>query len=578
MPMTELAGMDDLSSRLQEMLGPEYVVEKRVGAGGYAVVFLVHDIGLKRRLAVKVIRPGVFASQTPLQRFRREAETIAQLVHPNIVPLHFIGQKDDFIYLAMGFVDGGSLADRLARDGPLPASDVRRALIDVASALEHAHRRNVIHRDIKPQNVLVDSETGRVLVADFGLARSGDGEGLTGSGVVLGTPEYLAPEQLLGDPVDHRADIYALGVMAYELLTGQRPFAAHNAEASLRKRLASQPVPPMRVRGDVPRQLSDVVLRCLARSPAERFQSARDVAGALGHGRISRVSVGLTLQQMPQRARWIAALSALAVVISGGVLVARRSARDGTATPAATTFRVDPTMVLVPAGVYTIGNDSGPPLSRPAHSVQLAAFALDRTEVTIAEYARFARATRKQFVVQPPRGDSSVAATGVTWHEAAEFCAWRHSPSGRLPSEEEWEAAARGHLGGAYPWGNDFDSTAANVGATEDERSRGVMRVGSYPRGRSPLGFDDLIGNVWEWTSSPPRPYTQGGGAAPSPPPESQRVIRGGAFNTRVSLATAWIRVAYPETATSEQLAQTGFRCAMDGGSPTTDSMLAGRK
>jgi formylglycine-generating enzyme required for sulfatase activity/tRNA A-37 threonylcarbamoyl transferase component Bud32 len=554
--------MDGLDERLQATLGAEYVVEGRLGAGGYAVVFRVHDLGLKRRLAVKVVRPEMFASQTTLQRFRREAETIAQLAHPNIVPLHFIGQKDDFVFLAMGLVDGGSLAERLARDGPLPPGDVRRVMIDVALALEHAHRRGVIHRDIKPQNVLVDSETQRVLVTDFGLARSGEGEGLTGSGVVLGTPAYLAPEQLLGDPVDHRADVFALGVMAYELLTGRRPFEGKNTEAALLKRLSSQPAPPARLRSGVPRQLSDVILRCLARSPAERFQSAGDVARALGHGRASRVSASWLLQRTPRRARWLMSAAGALIVLSViGFAAFRRAHVAPPAARPAKSSAGDTSMIVVPAGSYTIGSDTGPPLSRPAHAVSLSAFALGRTEVTVAEYARFTRATGRALAPGQVPGDSSVPVTGVTWRDASDFCAWRYPQQGggRLPTEEEWEAAARGASARAYPWGDQFDSSAANLGSSRDDRSRQIIAVGSYPRGHSSLGFVDMIGNVWEWTSSTPRAY---GAAAPTPD-DARRVIRGGAFNTRVDMAAAWVRVAYPMDATPQQLANTGFRCAM---------------
>ena len=548
--------MDELGERLQAMLGSEYVVEARLGTGGYAVVFLVRDLGLKRRLAVKVVRPEVFSSQTTLQRFRREAETIAQLVHPNIVPLHFIGEKDDFIFLAMGLVDGGTLAERLAREGPLPPDDVRRVMIDVAAALEHAHRRGVIHRDIKPQNVLIDSDSKRGLVSDFGLARSGEGEGLTASGVVLGTPAYLAPEQLLGDPVDHRADIYALGVMAYELLTGRRPFEAKNTEAALLMRLSSQPAPPTRLRSGVPRQLSDVILRCLARSPAERFQSAADVTRALGRG--SRVSAAWLLQPPSRRLRWLAGAIGMAIVISVVALAVYRGTRVRTATLAASPPS-DANMIVVPAGAYTIGSDTGPPLSRPSHRVSLAAFALERTEVTVADFARFARAKGDTAASQHMPADSSMPVTGVTWGDASAYCAWRYPHGGRLPTEEEWEAAARGSAARAYPWGDRFDSSAANVGASRDDRSRQEIRVGSYPRGRSQLGFDDLIGNVWEWTSSSPRAY----GAATTATTDAHRVIRGGAFNTRVDMAAAWVRVAYPVDAAPEQLAHTGFRCAM---------------
>src|SRR5437870_2262542 len=147
--------VDELKDRLQAALGDSYVVEKPLGAGGFAVVYLVKDLALKRHLAVKVLSPDLVSSKTVMERFRREAETVAQLSHPNIVPLHFIGQKDDLLYLAMACIDGGSVADRLEKEGPLPFADVGRILSEVSSALAHAHKRGVVHRDIKPQNVLI---------------------------------------------------------------------------------------------------------------------------------------------------------------------------------------------------------------------------------------------------------------------------------------------------------------------------------------------------------------------------------------------------------------------------------------
>ena len=199
----------DLAERLQHALGDDYVVDRALGAGGFAVVFLVRDVKLKRQLAVKVLSPDAITSRSALERFRREAETVAQLSHPNIVPLHFIGQQDDLVYLTMQCVDGGSLGDRLEREGRLPIDDATRIMREVAGALAHAHKRGVIHRDIKPQNILLDAETGRALVSDFGIARTAEAGPLTGTGVIIGTPAYLRPEQLTGEGSDHRAHLRA---------------------------------------------------------------------------------------------------------------------------------------------------------------------------------------------------------------------------------------------------------------------------------------------------------------------------------------------------------------------------------
>src|SRR3954469_299335 len=200
----------DLALQLGAALGDGYAVDRPLGAGGFAVVFLVRDLSLKRNLAVKVLSPDMITSKTVLERFRREAETVAQLSHPNIVPLYFIGQRDHLLYLAMQCVEGGSIADRLKAEGRLPVEDAVRVTCEVASALAHAHKRGVVHRDIKPANVLVDPESGRCLVTDFGIARTADASTLTATGMMVGTPAYLSPEQVTGDVTDHRVDIFPL--------------------------------------------------------------------------------------------------------------------------------------------------------------------------------------------------------------------------------------------------------------------------------------------------------------------------------------------------------------------------------
>ena len=198
---------DPLAARLQTALGAGYAVERAIGQGGFAAVYLVRDLTLKRPLAVKVLSPDLLLSTTAQERFRREAETIAQLSHPHIVPLHFIGNAGDIFYLAMEYVDGESLADRLEREGRIGVEDSTRILREVASALDLAHRRGVVHRDIKPHNVLVERDSGRALVTDFGIARTAENSSLTASGMVVGTPTYMSPEQVVGDKVDHRADL-----------------------------------------------------------------------------------------------------------------------------------------------------------------------------------------------------------------------------------------------------------------------------------------------------------------------------------------------------------------------------------
>ena len=521
------------------------------------MVYLVRDVHLKRKLAVKVLSPDLIASHSVLERFRREAETVAQLSHPNIVPLHFIGQKDDLVYLVMEAIGGGSLADRLQREKRLPIDDAARIFSEVASALAHAHKRGVVHRDIKPQNVLLDAESGRALVTDFGIARTAEGGSLTATGMVVGTPAYLSPEQVTGEPSDHRADIYALGVMMYEMLAGQPPFTGATPTAVLMKRLGGPPPPLKGLRSEVPPALEELVDACLATDPDERLQNAGDITRALtGHSPVSgghTTSTRLKVKKKPAQPKsrmltiGVVALGILGLVVGALAVVNRQRLPAAAALP-----RVDSGMVLIPGGTYTIGSDDEE--NRPAHSVALPAFGIGAHEVTVAGYQRFIESG----MVSAPwttRPDSQLPVTGIQFAEAQNYCAWRHPNGGRLPSEEEWEAAARGFEGRRYPWGNEWKRDAANI-ATSGRKA--LAPVGSYPQGRTPNGIDDLIGNAWEWTSSPYRPY--GSTNAPS---TGMLVIRGGGYNALQQVASAVFRGRSAPRTDRTNVAATGFRCAM---------------
>jgi len=554
----------DLGRRLGEALGDGYAVERSLGQGGFAVVFLVRDLALKRYLAVKVMSPDVITSKAMLERFRREAETVAQLSHPNIVPVHFIGQKDELLWLAMQFVDGDSIADRLVRDGPLPVDDAVRVIREVASALEHAHKRGVIHRDIKPANVLVDADSGRCLVADFGIARTVDTVALTATGIMLGTPAYLSPEQVTGDAIDHRVDIYALGVMAYEMLVGRLPFEAATPTAAMMKRLAGPPALVTAVRADVPESVAATIARCLASEPAERFQSAGDLVRALGGEMIAgggRTTVSAPVTPASGRTTRVAfgAVVALIVAAIAWQLTRDRTSQAAKVAPLPDRRGSDSMMVAIAAGEYTIGSDAGPASARPSHVEHVGAFRIERTEVTVGDYERFVIGTKAPapwLTATPPLAGLPV--TRVPWGDAANYCAWRYAGGGRLPTEIEWEAAARGREGRAYPYGSTAGAASAN---TASARRTSPAPVGSFPRGATPEGVQDMSGNVWEWTSSPMSAYP---GATPFADSMSQyRVIRGGAFDTSDSIATTWTRGYSKVTAPPSDLANTGFRCVV---------------
>jgi eukaryotic-like serine/threonine-protein kinase len=270
----------ELQDRLQAALGAAYRVERELGGGGMSRVFLAQDVDLGRRVVIKVLPPDM-AAGVNVDRFRREIQLAARLQHPHIVPLLTAGASGDLLYYVMPFIEGESLRAKLAREGELPVAEALRVLRDVADALSYAHGQQVVHRDIKPDNVLLSGK--HALVTDFGVAKavaeSTGKQTLTSMGVALGTPAYMAPEQAVADPhVDHRADIYALGVLAYEMLSGRLPFAATTAQAMLAAHVTEAPEPVTRHRTAVPEGLNQLILRCLEKKPADRWQRVEELA------------------------------------------------------------------------------------------------------------------------------------------------------------------------------------------------------------------------------------------------------------------------------------------------------------
>ena len=272
--------MQDVATRLARALEGQYVLERELGRGGMATVFLAVDSRHKRKVALKVLHPQLAASIGP-ERFLREIEIVAGLTHPRILTLIDSGEADGLLYYVMPYIEGENLEDRLVREGPLPIDEALRITREVADALAHAHEREVIHRDIKPSNILF--EAGHAVIADFGIARDGgSGEpGLTMTGLAVGTPTYMSPEQATTAEIDDRTDIYALGCVLWEMLTGEPPFTGPSSQAIVVGHL-TKPVPDIRtLRPDVPEGVVAVLERALAKDPADRFGSAREMERAL---------------------------------------------------------------------------------------------------------------------------------------------------------------------------------------------------------------------------------------------------------------------------------------------------------
>jgi formylglycine-generating enzyme required for sulfatase activity len=522
---------DPVFDRLARALAGRYALTRELGRGGMATVYLATDVKLGRQVAIKVLAPAMRAYLGG-ERFEREVRLVARLSHPHIVPLFEAGEAGGLLYYAMEYVEGESLRERLAREGPLPVAEAAGIAAEVADALQYAHDHGVIHRDVKPANILLSR--GHALVTDFGVAkllgaRTEPGQdSLTGTGFAPGTAEYMSPEQAAGERrIDARSDVYALAAVLYEMLAGAPPFTAPTAQAVV-ARILVEPPPRLRAaRPGVPPHVERTVARGLAKRPDDRPPTARAFAAALA---------------APPRAR-AAPWRRPPVLLAGGAALAAAlawklffPARPRPAHPAG--------MVRVPAGAYPVGGD---PWREPA-IVRLDSFDLDSTEVTVAAFARYLAATGRPppWTARPPE---RWPVTGVLWAEAAAYCAWRE-PGGRLPTEDEWEAAARGPRGWRYPWGERWERGRANA----DSLRPGFAPVGTDSAGRSWVGAVDLIGNAWEWTAT----------AAPGPPGEPAHVIKGGAFDTPPERATAAFRAAFPER--RAWLGHTGFRCARAAG------------
>ncbi len=273
--------MTETPSPLSALLEGQYLIERELGRGGMGVVYLARDVRLDRLVAIKVLPPLLAESGDHRERFLREARTAAKLSHPNIVPVYRADEIAGHAFFVMGFVDGESLADRLRRLGALSPLETVRVLREAAWALAYAHARGVIHRDVKPENLMIEKASGRVVVTDFGIARDTRTSRLTLDGLVLGSVHYMSPEQIAGDDLDGRSDIYTLGVVGYQCLTGRLPFDAEKASAVIVQH-AVEPAPPVRMAApDVPAALALVIDRCLAKDPSARYPTGEALADAL---------------------------------------------------------------------------------------------------------------------------------------------------------------------------------------------------------------------------------------------------------------------------------------------------------
>ncbi|HJQ19336.1 MAG TPA: serine/threonine-protein kinase [Gemmatimonadaceae bacterium] len=334
--MTELpelpSGIDTTFVAFQEALAGRYSLERELGRGGMGVVYLAREVRLDRQVAIKLLPPELGANATLRDRFLREARTAARLSHPYIVPIHSVDEVGPYVFYVMAYVDGETLAERVHARGPLPAQDVTRILREVAWALAYAHAQGVIHRDIKPANILLEGGTARAMVLDFGIARLANVTGHTEVGQVLGTPEYMSPEQACGEAVDGRSDLYSLGIVGYYALSGALPFTGGPQEV-LAQQVTKAPPPLSGAARAVPRALANAIEQCLAKDPAQRFATGEALADALAPALERRGDLPVPLRVFLDRRRMAVVLVPAALGMSVLSSLIAQMSRGGVTTP-----------------------------------------------------------------------------------------------------------------------------------------------------------------------------------------------------------------------------------------------------
>ncbi len=353
-----------MHARLTDALTDRYRLDRELGASGMATVYLAHDIKHDRDVAIKVLHPDLGAALGG-ERFLSEIRTTARLQHPHILPLLDSGDADGLLYYVMPLVTGETLRARLERERQLPIADAIRIAREVASALDYAHRQNVIYRDIKPENILLHD--GSALVADFGIAlavQSAGGQRMTQTGLSLGTPQYMSPEQAMGErTIDARSDIYALGAVMYEMLVGEAPFTGHSVQAIVARVLTEEPRSISVQRKAVPAGVEQAVLRALEKLPADRFENAKDFIDALGReGQPTVAHTGATAATS-RTSRGVLAATALLALVGGLGWFGWWRATHGNSAPAALPMR------------FTIEQPNGASILGASYSVDISSAA-----------------------------------------------------------------------------------------------------------------------------------------------------------------------------------------------------------
>jgi len=370
---TSTSSVDIVRERLQQIIQGKYRIERLLGKGGMGQVFLAHDLTLEREVAIKVLPPDVAQDDQVVRRFQQEAKTAAKLDHPNIIPIYRVESEGGLNYFVMKYIQGTSLEDLLEKKEPLPVADIQRILWEAACALGHAHQRGVVHRDVKPANIMFDHH-GRVMLTDFGISKALQAAtGFTATGMIIGTPHYMAPEQGKGAPVDGRADQYSLGVVGYRMITAELRFGGDSVHTIIYKHIYEEPPLASAKRPGIPGGLTAAISRALSKDPELRFPTMEDFATAVwpeqpvaspgkGKGQAARPArpratadaptqiTGAPTTPLPaargksRAARWIGLVILAAAGVGGDLLLGRQGRGERGVVPSVDTLRIQDTV------------------------------------------------------------------------------------------------------------------------------------------------------------------------------------------------------------------------------------------